>query len=456
MGRMAAMSQEPDKEAVMNRKIFIMVALMIAVSSVSWAAGVPRTLNYQGMLTQSDGKTPVADGQYGLMFRLYASPSAPDTLWSESHAAVPVSNGLFNVILGSKHLLDVPFDGPYWLGISVGNAPELLPRIQLTAVAYAFRAAVADSLRGGQVSNGGWIDDGAAVRLATETDNVGIGVSSPEAQLHIRGGAWDLTHSEGDFKIGDETYRLKMGVARAGNGAGDARIRAQGGTNRLYLGVGDRDLIELKYGGVIRKFVFYGEDFWISAGGDRGAGGRALVHGGGNSLVINYNGDFTGGTQVQGSGLTVTGTTKTKILTITGGSDIAEPFPAIDMGDLEPGCAVVIDAENPGHIELSSEPYDRKVVGIMSGAGGVNPGLMLRQEGKMDEGYNVALCGRVYAFATAANGSIKPGDLLTTSAEPGHIMKATDYKRAQGAIVGKAMSSLESGEGLVLVLVNIQ
>ena len=49
--------------------------------------------------------------------------------------------------------------------------------------------------------------------------------------------------------------------------------------------------------------------------------------------------------------------------------------------------------------------------------------------------------------------SIKPGDLLTTSEVPGHAMKATDRERWDGAIIGKAMSSLESGEGLVLVLV---
>jgi hypothetical protein len=35
-------------------------------------------------------------------------------------------------------------------------------------------------------------------------------------------------------------------------------------------------------------------------------------------------------------------------------------------------------------------------------------------------------------------------------------MKVTDYPRAQGAIIGKAMTALESGSGTVLVLVNLQ
>ena len=62
----------------------------------------------------------------------------------------------------------------------------------------------------------------------------------------------------------------------------------------------------------------------------------------------------------------------------------------------------------------------------------------------------------MYALADAAFGAIKPGDLLTTSATPGHCMKVTDHARAQGAILGKAMGSLSHGKGMVLVLVTLQ
>ena len=71
-------------------------------------------------------------------------------------------------------------------------------------------------------------------------------------------------------------------------------------------------------------------------------------------------------------------------------------------------------------------------------------------------GENVALSGRVYALADASGGAIEPGDLLTTSETPGHCMKATDHAKAQGAIIGKAMSSLNDGKGMVLVLVSLQ
>ena len=68
----------------------------------------------------------------------------------------------------------------------------------------------------------------------------------------------------------------------------------------------------------------------------------------------------------------------------------------------------------------------------------------------------VALTGRVFCLADVSNGSIEPGDLLTTSHTPGHAMKVTDYTKANGAVLGKAMTSLESGKGLVLVLVALQ
>jgi hypothetical protein len=78
------------------------------------------------------------------------------------------------------------------------------------------------------------------------------------------------------------------------------------------------------------------------------------------------------------------------------------------------------------------------------------------REGTSLADQHVALAGRVYALADASTAAIKPGDLLTTSAVPGHVMKVTDYQRAQGAVIGKAMSSLETGEGLLLVLVSLQ
>jgi len=153
--------------------------------------------------------------------------------------------------------------------------------------------------------------------------------------------------------------------------------------------------------------------------------------------------------------LNVAGTATTGVLEITGG-DLAEPFRLSGARGIPAGAVVVIDDKNPGHLRLSNTTYDRRVAGVVSGAGGIGPGIVLYRQSVTEALAHVALAGRVYALANVSNGAIRPGDLLTTSAVEGHVMKVTDYQRAQGAVIGKAMSSLDSGQGLVLVLVNLQ
>jgi len=146
-----------------------------------------------------------------------------------------------------------------------------------------------------------------------------------------------------------------------------------------------------------------------------------------------------------------------KVLEITGGADIAEPFKFSDTKTIRPGMVVAIDPQRTGHLRIADRAYDRTVAGIISGANGINPGLTMAQEGTLADGsLPVALTGRVYALADASYSSIQPGDLLTTSDTPGHVMKVTDHTKAQGTILGKAMSPLAQGQGLVLVLVSLQ
>jgi hypothetical protein len=163
-----------------------------------------------------------------------------------------------------------------------------------------------------------------------------------------------------------------------------------------------------------------------------------------------------GGDAIRTTGnVNVGGTTTTKILTITGGADVAEPF-IIGGGEIPKGSVVVIDERNPGNLIQSTRAYDTRVAGIVSGANGVNPGIALHQQGVLEGGQHVSLSGRVYAIADASGGAIKPGDLLTTSSTPGHAMRVSDSSRAQGAVLGKAMTPLSAGTGYVLVLVTLQ
>ncbi|MFZ4576073.1 MAG: hypothetical protein ACOYN0_16940 [Phycisphaerales bacterium] len=153
-----------------------------------------------------------------------------------------------------------------------------------------------------------------------------------------------------------------------------------------------------------------------------------------------------------------------RVLTITGGADLAEklsvtdPNPSDDF-NVVPGMLVSIDPTGNRKFALSHEPYDRKRVGIISGGNGVAAGLVLHHQGNPDADgeHAVALTGQVWAWADAdVNGPIVAGDLLTTSVTPGHAMKATDLDRARFAVVGQALTRLDSGRGWVQVLVGKQ
>lgn len=177
-----------------------------------------------------------------------------------------------------------------------------------------------------------------------------------------------------------------------------------------------------------------------------GAHNNSETNAGGGSVLMTLN---------PTTGLAINGALSCTVLNITGGADVAEPF-AMDGAEVPCGAVVVIDDQQSGRLKLSSRAYDTCVAGVVSGANGIHPGLSLRQVGALEEGRNVALSGRVYVLAEAANGPIRPGDLLTSSTVPGHAMKVSDPARAQGAVLGKAMSPLAHGRGLVLVLVTLQ
>jgi len=136
------------------------------------------------------------------------------------------------------------------------------------------------------------------------------------------------------------------------------------------------------------------------------------------------------------------------------GLDYSETFP-ISSNEISPGTVVIIDPDNPGYLEISTQAYDKKVAGIVAGAKGLGSGVRLGTNGEGE--HAVALAGRVYCNVDTKYGDIEPGDLLTTSPTPGHAMVVKDYNRAQGAVLGKAMEGLSGGgTGQILVLVTLQ
>jgi hypothetical protein len=136
------------------------------------------------------------------------------------------------------------------------------------------------------------------------------------------------------------------------------------------------------------------------------------------------------------------------------GGDCAEHFDVVDAARCEPGTVMAID--DSGALVLSCREYDRRVAGVVSGAGGLRPSLFLDQKPDSGGRLPIALVGKVCCKAVAQGGPIAVGDLLTTSALPGHAMKASDPSRAFGAVIGKALEPLPSGVGLIRVLIALQ
>jgi hypothetical protein len=152
--------------------------------------------------------------------------------------------------------------------------------------------------------------------------------------------------------------------------------------------------------------------------------------------------------------LAMNGTAHVRVLQVHG-ADLAEKFPFTGEKP-QPGMVVMIDADNPGTLEIAHGEYNTHVAGIVSGANGLPAGTILGNLPNSEDHPAIALSGRVWVYADASNGPIKAGDKLTTSATPGHAMKATDRDRSDGSVIGKAMTELPEGRGMVLVLVNLK
>lgn len=176
-----------------------------------------------------------------------------------------------------------------------------------------------------------------------------------------------------------------------------------------------------------------------------------LTNSGTGDLIKGFSGPSGGNLvfEVQNNGTTVV-----SVLQVTG-ADLAEHFPMAEK--VQPGMVVEIDPDTPGKLRLAHGTYNHRVAGVISGANKLNAGVVL-SDGKVGEqDQPVALSGRVWAYCDATEHPIAPGDLITTAERPGYAMAVTDRERADGAILGKAMSGLKQGEtGLVLVLVNLR
>lgn len=307
--------------------------------------------------------------------------------------------------------------GEALLRLTTGAAYGNVAGLQVQAANAGWTIGTGSNDMGGVGALGFRTFPGNTAMVLTSAGNVGIGTTAPANGVDIH-----LVRNSGEALL-----RLTT-TDSYGNIAG---LQVQGYSGRGYtIGTG-------------------GAEF----GGLGGLGFRTLS--GVTRMVLTDAGDLGIGTGTPTATLDVDGETATNTLRIRGGSDVVESFDTAG-GTLEPGTVVSLDADHAGDVAASCGAYDKKVVGVVSGAGGVNPGIALSQTGVLDGDVQVAMLGRVYVKCSAENGPIESGDLLTTASLAGHAMRATDPARAFGTVIGKASSALAEGTGLVLVVVNLQ
>jgi len=196
------------------RALLVLMLAAILLSAVAFAE-VPRQMSYQGRLT--DGTGAGVNGTFDMTFAIYQDSLAIDKLWQEERPGVLVTDGLFNVLLGSV----VPitpgiFDGKTrWLMVVVdGKAPvELIPMV---SVGYAYHSVYSDTahyarnarradtadyaISGGGAGDSFWQREGSHyVGLINDDDSVGIGTLFPGAKLEVEG---DVLLDGGDLRFG--------------------------------------------------------------------------------------------------------------------------------------------------------------------------------------------------------------------------------------------------------------
>lgn len=312
-----------------------------------------------------------------------------------------------------------------------------------------------------------------------ESGDATLGGTDARGRLEIRNAA----------SAGTVVFNGELGHGRMGGDGADSRLEMRkadgtvtlvlnGETGNLGLGApggGEGGALFVKDGSGIDTFTFNGDTGEARIGGRGNAGLIALRDDNGQeTMVLNgASGNVGLGRLGTAGDLFLKDDQGDNTIHLSGGTgnlnlsgdvrftrdvaDCAEEFDLEASLTLQgPGTVLSIGAD--GKLMPSDSAYDTKVAGVVSGAEGLRPGLILGEDRTAAPGTRcrLAVLGRVFVKADAHLGAIAVGDLLTTSPVSEHAMRVEDRTRAAGAIIGKSLGSLEEGRGYVEMLVSLQ
>ncbi len=222
-----------------------MKKLLLVLLLSANAMAIPRLVNYQGQLTSPTG-TPL-DTTVAMTFNIWPTPTGGVSVWTETHPAVSVTNGLFNVQLGSITTLTDIFSVNRWLGITIQDDPEMTPREQLLSVAHAYRVGTVDGASGGTISGNvniagkanigsGNVNSGSFAFVAGQNDTASGSFSTVSGGFGNSASGTDATVGGGSGNTASAISATASGGS--GNSASGIASCIPGGANNICSGVG--------------------------------------------------------------------------------------------------------------------------------------------------------------------------------------------------------------------------
>ncbi|HDP73687.1 MAG TPA: hypothetical protein ENN46_01885 [Candidatus Woesearchaeota archaeon] len=467
-----------QEQVIMKKPFLLMILLSVLFISVGYSAYIQ--LSDQGTSAKDSGSLINGD----LTVLIYETYTAPAPIWQETFTDA-VKNGSWNVMLGQNpaNRLELEFGRMYYkdyqidgtnLNFEDNSGGSLLRLAFYSPLGYfnnasLFNFSMIDGCSAGYVireidedgsvtcerlSSGGaasgWNDTGTVVELITSTDHVnattlyvdntasrvGIGTYSPSRQLSLTDPGVGLERVAanilGFFTGNSERMRIDAsGNVAIGGSTASQRLHVEGNLNvtgTIYGNIagdltptGDLDMNNYD---IFNTKVLHAKNIGVTS---------SLAEAEARMPAEDYSMYVEGDIRVGGNILgTVQGA----------GGDIAENV--FFSGAPKPGDVVVISGDLT--VKKSSKPYDTSAAGIIS----TKPAYLLAME---RDGLPLALSGIVPTKVVNETGFIRPGDLLTTSSKEGHAMKCESLSLCKGAIVGKALGSLDKETGVIEVLV---
>ncbi len=248
---------------------FVLLGIVWVAAPKPVSAAINTQINFQGKLTNPDG-TNVTNGTYSILFSIYTVSSGGSAVWSETQGSVTVTDGIFQVALGSVSALpgSVDFDGSsLYLGVKVGADAEMTPRIRLAAAPYAFNSSEL-----GGIGSTGYVQLGQSASAQTDgstNNSIFINKTATGNLLQLQTSAVDsfTINNAGNIIFGQNAAHSITVAQESTNAAGnDLTITAgQGGSG---AGANAGGLLTVEGG---------------DGGGTNGVGGNVLIAGGAGS-----------------------------------------------------------------------------------------------------------------------------------------------------------------------------